>query len=186
VIISWLAGYFPDSKRCDVGVASRPHNTMHWRWLGVVFFALLNPAYSLAESGTGNRNASANLDFRILIPAIIRVTAVTQPERLVIEQKHVVQGYIDLEAGTSVKLTNNTRSGYILSASYDVQLLSKIEVRVSGRQLSTSSGTANMHIASGLAFEKLVPISYRLYLAPGIRQGEYHWPVALAFSLSAV
>jgi hypothetical protein len=177
-----LAGDLAASTRCDLAMPARPR--MSLAWLGVAFLALLDPAYSFAESNTGAASAGASVNFRINIPAIMRVTPVTQPARLTIEQKHIAQGYIDFEA--SVKLTNNTRSVYSVSASYDVQLLSKVEVRVSGQQLSVSSGAGNIHIASGLAFDKLVPISYRLHLAPGTGQGEYRWPVALAFSLSAV
>ena len=113
-------------------------------WCCLVFVvgvaALAMPTIGFAESRTGGGSARAGLDFRIVIPAIIRVKAVTQHERIVIEDRHIDQGYIDLDAGTSVKLTVNTRDGYLLSASYDPQLLSGVEVRVSSQKLTASSG----------------------------------------------
>lgn len=141
-------------------------------------------AGSTTSTGGGALSSSASLNFRIEIPAVIRVTPVSQPERLVISQRHIDQGYIDLDAGTSVKLTNNTRSGYMLTASYNAQLLSSVEVRVANQQLASSSGFGSMRVISGMVVDKLVDIGYRLHLAPGVRAGEYRWPVALAFSLA--
>jgi hypothetical protein len=137
-----------------------------------------------SESRPGHSTAAASLDFCVIIPAIIRITTVTQPERLVIEDRHISQGFIDLDAATAVKISINHRDGYLLSARYDAQLLSAIEVRVSSHNLATSAGAGSMRVASGLATDKLVPISYRLYLAPGALAGDYCWPVALAFSLA--
>jgi len=152
-------------------------------WISLVviaLFSLLAPAVGFAESGT-----SARLDFRIVVPAIIRVTPVSQPDRIVINAQHIAQGYVDLDAGTAVRLTNNTHSGYQLTASYDDRLLSAVEVTVANQKLTTSSGPGSMRVLSGLAVDRLVAIGYRLHLAPGIVAGEYRWPVALAFSLVA-
>ena len=158
-----------------------------WRWsLIVMGFAILAmPLRSFADSRVGTSGAQTSIDFRIIIPAIIRVSAVTQPDHLVIDDQHVARGYVDLDAGTSVKLTSNDRSGYLLAASYDVQLLSSVEVRISSQNLTASSGYGSMRVASGLTIDKLVPISYRLHLAPGVHAGAYRWPVTLAFSLVA-
>ncbi|MBL0124393.1 MAG: hypothetical protein IPP88_17255 [Betaproteobacteria bacterium] len=142
------------------------------------------PAASHAESRTGTGTAGASLNFRITIPAMIRVNAMTQPDHVVIGEQHVNQGFIDLDTGTAVNLTSNNRDGYVLTTSYDSKLLSAIEVRVSSQTLKASSGTGSMRVSSGLIVNKLVPISYRLHLAPGVRAGEYRWPVALAFSLA--
>ena len=142
------------------------------------------PGDGFAESQTSVTVANARLDFRIVIPAIIRVTAVTQPESIEINDQHIQSGYIDLDAATAVKLTNNTRSGYQLTARYDAALLSSVEVRISSKKLTASSGFGSMHVASGLANEQVVPIGFRMYLARGVQPGQYRWPVALAFSLA--
>ena len=139
---------------------------------------------SLAESRTDGSTASASLNFRIVVPAIIRVAAVKQPEVIVINATDIAQGYIDLDTGTSVKLTVNTRAGYQLAASYDANLLSGAEVRVSNQKLIATSGYGSMRMTSGLVNDKVVPIGYRLHLARGVQAGEYRWPVALAFSLA--
>lgn len=169
-------------------VAGKPkHLAFMWSWpLFVVGLAILvTPLASLAESGDGTASARASIDFRIVIPAIIRVTPVTQPDHIVIEDRHIAQGYIDLDAGTSVKLTSNARDGYLLTASYDPKVLSSVEVRVASQNMTASSGFGSMRVASGLAIDKLIAISYRLHFVPGVRAGDYRWPVALAFSLAA-
>ncbi|MCY7387823.1 MAG: hypothetical protein LH481_07130, partial [Burkholderiales bacterium] len=130
-----------------------------WMLAGVL--ALAMPVFSHADSRTGTNSTSASLDFRIVIPAIIRVSAVTQPDHIVIEHRHISQGYIDLDAGTMVKITHNTRNGYLLAARYDAQFLTKVEVQISGQNLTASSGAGSMRVRSGIAIDKLVAISYR-------------------------
>ena len=182
--MSAVAENISESAPFDGAVAANPF-AVWWILLFVVGFAMLAvPTVSRAESRLGATGTQASLNIRIVIPAIIRVTPVTQPDYIAIGDQHIAQGYIDLDAGTSVKLTVNTRDGYLLSARYDSQLLSRVEIRVSSQNLTASTGFGSMRVA-GLIIEKLVPISYRLHLAPGVRAGEYRWPVALAFSLAA-
>ncbi len=157
----------------------------HWLWLVAGLAILAMPTHSYGESRMGTASANASLVFRIVVPAIIRVASITQPAQLVIEDHHIAQGFIDLDAGTSVKLTVNSRHGYQLTARHDPQLLSRVEVRVSSQSLNTSSGFGSMRVVSGLIIDQLVPISYRFHLAPGVQAGGYRWPVALAFSLAA-
>ena len=174
------------AKRDGVAVAERTQCARLRWWIVAILATLVIPISCLAESRAGYTGTAASIDFRIIIPAIIRVTTVSQPDRIVIGDRDITQGYIDLDAGSSVRLTNNERSGYLLTANYDAQLLSKVEVQISGQNLTALSGTGSLHVASGLVIDKLVPISYRLHLAPGVRAGDYRWPVALAFSLAFV
>lgn len=186
--MSQIGGFFRGSARRETLAASGQKAAMPaWSWLlfliGVAAAGI--PGTSLAESRTGTSGAGASLNFRITIPAMIRVNAMTQPDRIVIGEQHVTQGFIDLDAGTSVNLTSNNRDGYVLTTRYDSTLLSAVEVHVSSQTLTASSGTGSMRVTSGFIVNKLVPISYRMHLAPGVRAGEYRWPVALAFSLAA-
>ncbi|MEP7156254.1 MAG: hypothetical protein ABI905_10815 [Betaproteobacteria bacterium] len=144
------------------------------------------PVAALAGSSTGTTSASASLNFRIEIPAVMRVTPVAQQQHIVIRQRDIDRGYVDVEGATSVKLTNNTRNAYVLSASYNPQLLAAVEVRIDRHRLNASAGVGSMRVATGFIVDKLVDISYRFQLAPGVRAGEYRWPVALAFSQALI
>jgi hypothetical protein len=123
---------------------------------------------------------------RIVIPTIIRVAPVVQPALVVIDDLHVAQGYIDIDAGSTVRMTSNSRNGYQLAARYDTQLLTRVEVRIASQYLSVSSGGGSMRVVSGLTIDKLVPVGYRMYLTPAARAGAYRWPVALSFSPASV
>ncbi len=168
----------------DVAGAPQSRAGFGWQWLLAGLLALTAATSCHAESQTGTSAAQTSLDIRVVIPAYIRVSRVTQPDQFVIENRHITQGYIDLDAATLVKITNNTRNGYLLAAQYDAEMLSKIEVKVAGKNLTASSGVGCMRVDSGVVLDKLVPISYRLHLARGVRAGGYPWPVALAFSLA--
>ena len=174
---------FPKFIQGDESVTAAPKRFAAMWWLLVLSTAIMaTPMHSFADSRVGISSAKASIDFRIVVPVVIRVIPVAQPDQVVIDDRHIALGYIDLDAGTSVKLTSNNRSGYQLAARYDAQLLSKVEVRISSQNLTASSGYGSMRVASGLTVDKLVPIGYRMYLAPGVVAGSYRWPVALAFS----
>ncbi|MEQ1515424.1 MAG: hypothetical protein ABL931_02920 [Usitatibacteraceae bacterium] len=183
--MSWIFGPFPalmlaTSRKCRISALAGLTTAV----IGAAMF--LMSSVSLAESRTGSASGRAGLDFRIVVPPIVRATLVAQPDRVVIEERHVTAGSIDMDAGTSVKLTSNNREGYVLAASYDTGLLSKVDVRVSHQNLVASSGFGSIRVRSGLAVEQLTPIAYRFYLLPGVRAGSYRWPVALTFSPVAV
>ncbi|MEO8385102.1 MAG: hypothetical protein ABI583_07670 [Betaproteobacteria bacterium] len=185
--MSRLVEAFQQSQQpANVVGANGKHAGFAWRWLLAGLLTLVVPTIGHAESKTGTNSNSASVNFRIVIPAIIRVSAVSQPEHILIENRHIAQGYVDLDASTLVKITINTRSGYLLGAQYDAHFLTKVEVQMSGQNLIASTGAGSMRVDSGIIIDKLVPISYRLHLAPGVRAGDYRWPVALAFSLAAV
>ena len=180
-----FVGAFQDCRLRDIACIVAPKQLAVKGLLALVALTTLAmPTRSFADSRTGGNGASTHVDFRIVIPAIIRVTMVTQPENIVIEDRHIADGYIDLDAVTAVRLTNNSRGGYQLAAQYDAQLLSSVEIRVASQKLTASAGSGSMHVASGLAIEKMIPISYRLHLAQGVQTGQYRWPVALSFSLA--
>lgn len=153
-------------------------------WLIAGAAAFSASTFSYADSRADGRTASANMNFRIVVPAIIRVIPVKQPRFIIIGDADIARGYIDLDTGTTVKLTVNDRAGYLLSARYDANLLSGAEVRISNQKLTATSGYGSMRVASGLVTDKLVPIGYRLHLARDVRAGQYRWPVTLAFSLA--
>ncbi len=155
-----------------------------WLLLGIAVFLMSGAVF--AESARGAPDAKAQLDFKIVIPSMVRVKALVQPDRITIEQAQVERGYIDLDAASSLLLTSNSRQGYVLSASFDSGLLASVEVKVANQVLRAADGLASMRVDAPMLVDKLVGVSYRLYLKPGVRAGDYRWPVALAFSPSVV
>ncbi len=147
---------------------------------------LVLPMTALAENQNGSTRARAGIDFRIVIPAIVRAKVMSQMDSVTVEDRHIAAGYIDLDESTSLTLTSNSRNGYVITASYDTKLLSRIDIKISNQNLTASSGTSSMRVASGLIIDKIVPVSYRLHFAPGAQPGSYRWPIALVFSPGVV
>jgi hypothetical protein len=142
----------------------------------------LVPFSALAESGPG----AARLDFTLVIPAMVRVKALVQPDRIAVEERHVSQGYIDIDDASSVLLTSNSKSGYQLSVAFDAGILARVRVRIASQQLDAEEGSGSMDVHAPKLVDVPVRASYRLYLRPQVRAGNYRWPVTLAFSTRVV
>lgn len=141
---------------------------------------------SHADSATATSRAQAGLNFRIVIPPIVRVRPLVQPSEITIEPGHVAQGYVDLESASVVALTSNSREGYQVAARYDTSLLARLEVRVANQNIRVVSGYGSVRVRSPLLTNAEVAVGYRLYLNPEIAAGRYPWPVALTFSTLSV
>lgn len=139
-----------------------------------------------AESSViSTSSARANINIKIEVPVVVRVTAIKQIASINIEQIHVDRGYIDLDAASMLKLTSNSRHGYTVSVNFNSDMLESVEVKLPDRTLRVAANSTSMHVNSPILVDEIVGVSYRLYLKAGLRAGEYHWPVALAFSPNA-
>jgi hypothetical protein len=151
--------------------------------LALVVSLLSSPAHAEANAARGGSKASAHLNFRIVIPAIVRVKALTQASRFTITQNDVDRGHLDLDAASTLMLTSNNRNGYIVSANFDAEILEGVEIKLPNQTLraNASKGTKTMHVQSSILVDEVIGVGYRLYLKSGLKAGHYHWPVALAF-----
>ncbi|RDK00559.1 hypothetical protein DLM46_22880 [Paraburkholderia lacunae] len=113
--------------------------------------------------------------------------AATQPAQLVITNKDVNLGYVDIPDtsnlnGTQLAVQTNDRAGYSLLfrvSAANQPLFSSIEVIGLGTTavLPASGGTINMTY-SGLNTN--FKITYRLILAKKVKDGTYTWPFAMS------
>ena len=142
-------------------------------------------AQARAESMTGAPGAQAHIDFRIVIPAIVRARALTTPRYLPVGADDVARGYVDVDDATSLVLTSNSPSGYAVAVAFDERLVSRVEVRIQGNTLEASSRESWLHVDAPKMLEAPLRVGYRLYLAAGARAGTYRWPVTLAFGVGA-
>jgi hypothetical protein len=144
--------------------------------------AALLPLHGRAESGVTPLVARSSIDFRVVIPAMVRVKTVVQPARLNISRQHVEQGYIDVDDESSLLVTSNSPTGYTISIAFERGLFSRIEVRTAHWRVEVSGGAGSMHVHSGRVVDSPLRLGYRLYLNPEAGTGEYRWPVALGFA----
>jgi hypothetical protein len=151
--------------------------------LALVVSLLSSSAHAEANTARGGSKASTNLNFRIVIPAIVRVKALAQALGVTITQDDVERGHLDLDAASQLMLTSNSRNGYVISANFDAEILEGVEIKLPNQTLhaNVSKGTKTMHVQSSILVDEVVGVDYRLYLKPDLKPGHYHWPVALAF-----
>lgn len=152
------------------------------RLIAVIAWLCALPAGGGAETNPGTNRASASIDFRVIIPVVVRATSVRPQESLVVEARHIAEGFIDVAVEDSLLLTSNSRRGYQLTARHDESLLSGVDIELSGQQLVVRGGVGNMRVVAERSNNQPVPIRYRLHLAAGVTPGRYRWPVALQFS----
>jgi len=148
----------------------------------VAYALMIASATCSAETSQGDKRASASVDFRIIIPVILRTRTLEQQSHFKVEPQHISQGYIDLEDASTIELTSNSRNGYQLSARYDAGMLAKMDVRIDAQLMTATSGAGSMRIHTPPRLNAVIRIGYRLYLQPSVAVGEYRWPVALTFA----
>jgi hypothetical protein len=132
----------------------------------------------------------ATLDFRIVIPTVLKVKSLISPRSLVIEQADIDRGYMEINDASSLAIVTNSRQGFMLSAQIDSTLLETAEVRLmnhtSNHTLRVEGDLSSMLVKLPGHSHDAVAISYRLYLSKQVRVGKYDWPVMLGFSSQTI
>jgi len=148
--------------------------------VGIALAALASEAG--AEGVTASRgSASAHIDFRITVPAIVRVDALSQPRSLRIAPEDVARGYVDLDDAAALRVTSNSHAGFTICVGFDERLVSRVFVRIQGDELAARANGDWLHVDAPRMIAAPLRLGYRLFLAAGAREGEYSWPVALGF-----
>jgi hypothetical protein len=155
-------------------------------WVGILALALAIAAPAAhAESVAGASRAQASIDVRIVIPAFVRTNSRSDPAEVPIGEADIARGYVDLDEATSLVLTSNSSSGYMVSVAFDERLVSRVAVRIDGRTLEAAA-PGEIHVPSRKVVDKLMRVGYRLFLAPNAAAGVHRWPVMLRFAPTAV
>lgn len=155
------------------------------RWavaLACLALALAGEAH--ADGAAGSTSASARIDFKVVIPVMLRVHTVSQDRELSVTPADVERGYVDVPRATRLEVTSNSAGGLLVRLGFDRTLLSRVRASLAGQALEAdSSQSLPLHAAKlvGAPLE----VGYRLYLAPGTRPGTYAWPVSLALDPAA-
>jgi hypothetical protein len=173
-----------------MNTVSRLVSIKHTALAAALLTAALLPGIANASEGraTGNGALTARsfLDFRIVIPAIVRITGMQQPSSVTIEPRHVAQGYVDLDEATSLKLTTNSRLGCELSVGFNRSLIARVVVKSGAQEHEVAATNGSFPIAQQKTDNHPVSIGYRLYLNSDVVAGNYPWPLALKFTPRAV
>ncbi len=143
--------------------------------LGIVLGLLSLSVPSFAGDGS-----VLNVNAHVL--ARLSHSLVQQQSSLKVSQADIAKGYIDIPAGTVMKVSTNAQQGYFLHVGM-MDFVREVTVTVNGRTVEVPTGGGLFRQpASGLKQDTL-QIGYRLFIAPGIVPGTYAWPVSIAASL---
>ncbi|NRO99443.1 hypothetical protein GWC77_26540 [Paraburkholderia sp. NMBU_R16] len=132
------------------------------------------------------KQTTKSLAVATVVQPYVKIAA-TQPAQLVITNKDVNLGYVDIPdaanpSGTQLSVQTNDRAGYTLLfqvSAANQQIFSSIQVMGLGATvvLPASGGKINMTYGGWSTSFK---VTYRLMLAKKVKDGTYAWPFAMS------
>jgi hypothetical protein len=136
---------------------------------------------TVGDESNGKMQAKANVDFALKIPAFLRVKFFAQPEAITIQEDDVKRGYIDIPSNTQLQVLTNIRDGFLVHVRARFDVIQKVLVTGGSNNLeiNAEAGSAMLRQSSRAADSKLA-LGYRFFLTPGLRPGNYPWPVTVS------
>ena len=159
-----------------IGSRQRSAKFMGTALAGLVFLMALAGSMPAAAG----KDVQARLHVSATVLTMIKVRVVSQPGQVNIEQKHISQGYIDIEDASVLQITSNSPDGFMMSMTHDHALVSHVSARLS--QGGNLDGDGMIPVRTQQARDEPMRVSYRLYLNAQTHAGSLTWPVALSFS----
>ncbi len=165
----------------SIGVERRILSFTGWALPVIAFLTML--AVSVA-AGAGEKNTQTQLSVSATVLTMIKVKIISQPSHLQIEQRHISQGYIDIEDASVLLISSNSADGFMMSLACDLGLVTHVTAKLS--QGSSIEGDGMIAIRTQQVRDEPMRVSYRLHLDPQAHAGSLPWPVALSFTPRAV
>src|SRR6202165_4788569 len=118
----------------------------------------------------------------IAVSAFVTANAVVQVEyqaqQLVVTETDVARGYCDAPAASRLRVSSNSRAGYLISIFSRLPIFKSVRVDMpdASAQISHDGGAIAQR---GHGKEMLTQMTYRFMLADGVGPGTYPWPLQL-------
>lgn len=146
----------------------------------VALWAVPRPA--LAESGAGANKAKASVDFRIVIPKVLRVRTLRQPDRLLVTARDVSAGFVEIDRGVEVEVLSNLRGGHTVQFHLASLVVRAAQVSGMGAAIDVVGSGAAVFVPRALRAptRSTLTLGFRLQLAKDVEPGVYAWPVSIA------
>jgi hypothetical protein len=119
----------------------------------------------------------------IAVSAVVTANAVMQVEyqaqQLVVTAADVARGYCDAPAASRIRVSSNSRLGYLISVFTRVPIFKSVRVEMpdASAQIGGDGGSIAQHGRHGK--ELVTEMTYRFMLADGVVAGTYPWPLQL-------
>jgi hypothetical protein len=142
--------------------------------------SLSHPA-SAAE-GTAPTRASQHLDFKIVIPEVLRLNFLNQTRTLTVTAEDVERGFVEIVAGTNVEIVSNARSGFQLHFRLQVPEFTEAEVRGLHQNIVVGAEGASLANRERHAIRTHYELSYRFKIPANMHTGVYPFPLHISTS----
>ena len=122
---------------------------------------------------------SAAVGVQASVPARAAIQVDFQATTIAVSAADVARGYVDVAAASRVRVTTNSRAGYVVDFHARMPIFQSVQVRSAtfSGELGPEGGSmvARGRGGRGLAAE----FGYRFVLTPGVAPGTYAWPLAV-------
>ncbi len=131
-------------------------------------------------TAAGARDVRSDLNVSVTVRAIAKIDVQSAPADLAISDADLQRGFIDVVQPTNLTVRSNSPSGFALEVLTVAPLLSAM--RVVGLDSELMLGAEGGTIVQRWRKPQIVDLSlkFRFTLAPGLRAGDYPWPVRFA------
>jgi hypothetical protein len=133
-------------------------------WLIALFASIPCVAHAEYTLDPAGREARAAIQMQVRIPKMLRLQQRERPATVTVTEDDVARGYVDVDGGV-LEISYNGRGEYDLQAQAVSAWATVVTIRADG--------------ARG-ARRAMVPVSYRVHLAPQAGPGSYGWPILLS------
>ena len=134
----------------------------------------LYPPVTATAGGT-----AASFSATASVKNVARVTVIHQQTQLVVTDKNVSQGYLDIPASSRIEVKNTSPSGYIIAFEVQKGPFEHVFVGGLGTELQISFGNGWMlmpHSRTPVVLE----LTYRFALSADTAPGTYPWPIQVS------
>jgi hypothetical protein len=154
---------------------ARPHRGMQQRLAQAICLAALALA---AVHPLVTETASKSIAVSAFVTANAVMQVEYQAQQLVVTETDVARGYCDAPAASRLRVSSNSRNGYLISIFSRLPIFKTVRVDMpdASAQISHDGGAiAQRHHGK----EMLTQMTYRFMLADGVGPGTYPWPLQL-------
>jgi hypothetical protein len=144
--------------------------------------AIPSHAADNVRTGTGPLQAGATIDFTVRVPEVLRLALLDHPSVIHISPEDSARGEIEV-SGARILLVANHRAGFALHAALASAFTeAAIEGLAAPVRVAAGASAVAMKSMVGSPRPLAQTVRYRFRFPPGLRPGDYPWPLALAIA----
>ncbi|NNM61600.1 MAG: hypothetical protein HKM03_05470 [Steroidobacteraceae bacterium] len=133
-----------------------------------------------ANVGAGTVSSSARFGVAVTVQAVARLEQVSNPAFLSISATDLRHGYVDTSTPIGVRVKSNSPAGFALDVIPVMPIAASIEIHGLDADVALGPDGGTIIERWQRPQERRLQFSMRFNLVPGLRAGDYPWPIRLA------